>query len=364
MRKTTNDTRSTTPARRSHPRRPDKALAFLASLASEFTAVLNLNQLVDRVLESLRAQVGFDSCTIGLLDERAGDCITVVGAAGLRVDFRGLVIPRGHGLHWAVMDAAGPLYVPDMQADLRVFRRDVRVRSGIYAPLIVHGRPIGVLSAHRSAVAAFTQGELDLLTVVARYLTGAFEVARLHEQFRVLAATDTLTGLSNRRAFITRLESELDRSRRAGRSFSLALVDVDGFKEINDTYGHAVGDAALIKIAGTFKRSIRAYDLAARFGGDEFVFLFPDTAATLGETVLRRLMRQEISVGETGGSVLLTLSWGIAAWPDDSDDPLGLIRAADARLYAKKREQPHAQPAKGHGPQKGSLRRTRLRHTR
>ena len=356
--------RSTATARRSARERPDKALAFLASLAREFTAVLSLNHLVDRVVESLRAEVGFDSCAIGLLDERSRDVMTVVGAAGLRADFRGLIIPRGQGLHWAVMDAGRPLYVPDMQADDRVFRRDVRVRSGIYAPLIVHGRPIGVLSAHRSTAAAFTQGELDLLTVVARYLSGAFEVARLHEQFRVLATTDTLTGLPNRRSFIDRLRSELDRSRRSGRAFSLAMVDLDGFKSINDTYGHAVGDATLIKIAGTFKRSIRGYDLAARFGGDEFVFLFPDTSPTLGATILHRLMRHEIPLDDTGHSVWLTLSWGIAAWPGDSDDPVELVRIADARLYAKKREQPHADTTTAHGSKVASLSPARTRRTR
>jgi PAS domain S-box-containing protein len=166
----------------------DKALAFLARLASEFTAVLGLSGLVDRVLESLREEVGFNSCTIGLLDERDRDALRIVGANGIRADFRGLIIPRGHGLNWAVIESGAPLYVPDMQADPRVFRRLEPVRSGIYAPLIVEGRPIGVLSAHRSEAHAFTADDLDLLTVAARYLAGAFEVARLHEQLEHRAA--------------------------------------------------------------------------------------------------------------------------------------------------------------------------------
>ncbi len=164
------------------PERSEKALAFLARLAGEFTAVLHLQELVDRVLESLREALGFDSCTIALLDDVSPDILTMVGAAGIRAQFRGLTIPRGHGVTWAVMEAGTPLYVPDMDADPRIYRRDPKVKSGIYAPLTARGRSIGVLSAHRGQVDAFTPQDLDLLTVVARYLAGAFEVARLHER--------------------------------------------------------------------------------------------------------------------------------------------------------------------------------------
>ncbi len=161
---------------------PDKALRLLAHMAGEFTSVLNMQDLIKHVLASLRDEVGFDSCTIGLLDQSDPDVLTLAGAAGLRADFQGLIIPRGHGLNWAVMESCKPLRVPDMHADPRIFRRDDRIRSGIYAPLTVHGRAIGVLSAHRGEVDAFSQKDLDLLTVVARYLAGAFEVARLYEE--------------------------------------------------------------------------------------------------------------------------------------------------------------------------------------
>ncbi len=161
---------------------PDKALGFLARMAGEFTSVLNMQDLINRVLESLRDEVEFDSCTIGLIDQSDAEALTLAGATGLRADFQGLIIPRGQGLNWVVIDSRTPLRVPDMHADPRVFRRDDRVRSGIYTPLIVHERAIGVLSAHRSEVDAFSQDDLDLLTVVARYLAGAFEVARLYDE--------------------------------------------------------------------------------------------------------------------------------------------------------------------------------------
>ncbi len=159
-----------------------RAVKFLARLAGEFTAVLNLPDLVRRVLDSLGEEFGFDSCSVALLDEQTPDVLTVVGATGIRVGFEGLALPRGRGLHWAAIEAGEPLYVPDMHADPRVFRRDDRIRSGIYAVLSVQGRRIGVLSAHRNTVGAFTPGDLDLLMIVAGYLAGAFEVARLYRE--------------------------------------------------------------------------------------------------------------------------------------------------------------------------------------
>ncbi|HEX4836885.1 MAG TPA: GAF domain-containing protein, partial [bacterium] len=145
-------------------------------------AVLSLPNLVTRVLDSLRDEFGFDSCTVALLDEHNPDVLTLVGGTGIRTGFLGLVIPQGQGLHWAVMEAKAPLYVPDMHADPRVFRREERIRSGIYAPLVVQSRPIGVLSAHRGRVDAFPASDLNLLTIVAGYLAGTFEVARLYEE--------------------------------------------------------------------------------------------------------------------------------------------------------------------------------------
>jgi len=168
--------------RRAPQRERDKALGFLARLVGDFSTVLKLPDLVKRVLESLREEFGFDSCTVALLDEHNADVLTLLGGSGIRTGFQGLVIPRGRGLHWAVMEAKAPVYVPDMHADPRVFRRDDRIRSGIYAPLIVQSRPIGVLSAHRGKVNAFPPSDVKVLTIIAGYLAGAFEVARLYEE--------------------------------------------------------------------------------------------------------------------------------------------------------------------------------------
>jgi diguanylate cyclase (GGDEF)-like protein len=314
---------------------PAKALAFLARLATEFTAALDVTALVSEVLPMLRDEVGFDSCTVGLVNA-SHDTIRLVGAAGIRAAFKGLEIPRGHGLNWIVVESGHPLYVPDLQDDARVYRQQPGVRSGIYAPLTVRDRTIGVLSAHGSAVDAFTPEDLNMLTVVARYLAGAFEVARLHEELRELAATDPLTRLPNRRCMMERIQAELSRARRHGETVSIALVDFDDFKHVNDTRGHLVGDAVMVAVARTLKRGMRAHDVPGRWGGDEFLLLFPHTGRDDAQAVFDRLRQIEVTVTGDQVPIVVMLSYGLATWPQDGADVDALMAAADRRLYAMK----------------------------
>src|SRR5205807_380880 len=134
-----------------------------------------------------------------------------------------------------------------------------------------------VLRAHRERAGAFARADLDVLTVVGRYLTGAVEVARLHDQLKDLAATDSLTGLANRRCFFERFTVEIARSRRKDRPVTVVLLDLNGFKAVNDAHGHAKGDEVLIWVGEAITKAIRSYDLAARFGGDEFILMLPET---------------------------------------------------------------------------------------
>jgi diguanylate cyclase (GGDEF)-like protein len=167
--------------------------------------------------------------------------------------------------------------------------------------------------------------------------TSTLDAARLHEQMRDQAATDSLTGLANRRTFIDRLTAEIARASRTNRRLSIAMLDLNGFKRINDTYGHAVGDVALIKVAKYLGRSIRGADLVARFGGDEFVLLFSEMEADLAEKTLARLRVDDMTVPEAGERHLpLSLSWGIATCPEDGLEINALLHAADRRLYAMK----------------------------
>ena len=273
-----------------------RALGFLARLASDFTTVLSLPDLLEHVIRVMYEETEFDSCAISLIDTDNPNVLRIRATSGLQNASRGDAIPRGKGLGWACVESGRPLMVPDILADPRTHNPNPAIRSGMWAPLVAHSRIIGLVSAFRGTPGAFTQTDLDLLTIVGRYLAGAIEVARLYEQLKDLAAVDSLTGLANRRHFLERLDSEIARSRRRGHTLSIALLDLDGFKGINDAYGHIVGDDVLRQVAQALGCGVRESDVVARFGGDEFVLLFPESTHAAVQRVLKDLQIPEISV--------------------------------------------------------------------
>jgi len=173
------------------------------------------------------------------------------------------------------------------------------------------------------------------------YLTRAFNtlVSRLREkesqgELEKLSLTDSLTGLYNRRHLMGTLASEVQRSRRLRRAFSVLLADVDRFKQYNDTHGHLAGDAALVKIAEVFRKTTRQVDCVARYGGEEFVVMLLEanlaTATLVAERIRARVAEQDVGEGH------LTLSIGVAEYPDGGDTPEELIATADGAMYKAK----------------------------
>lgn len=320
-----------------HPTMAPKPAAFLARLAGDLTALLCLPDLAQRALEALDAEVGFDSCLIGVLDGQNPDVLTFVGASGHGRSFRGRKVPRVAGLPWAVLESGRPLCVPDLHAEPEVLDWADGVRSAIYAPLAVQGRAIGVLSAFRCDAGAFAAAELEYLTTVAGYLAGACEVARLCEHHRTSAATDPLTGLKNRRAFLDETATELDVSRRTGRPLAMAMLDLDGFKAVNDALGHAAGDVVLVRVAEALRRCTRSDDMVVRWGGDEFVLLLRDTTASQAHQLMERMPDISVPVRDDSENTRLAVSWGIASCPSDGDSQEILMHVADARLFDMKR---------------------------
>ena len=165
-------------------------------------------------------------------------------------------------------------------------------------------------------------------------LSGALlDQARLFEQVRSMAVTDPLTGLSNYRRLISVLEAELDRSRRTQRPFSVVLLDMDGLKVINDQYGHLTGSRSLVRIGKILRNHSRAIDTAARYGGDEFAVVLPEAGKDIASRIVSRI-RERLSAEPERPA--LSVSAGVAAFPEDGDTPERLLGAADRELYAMK----------------------------
>jgi diguanylate cyclase (GGDEF)-like protein len=184
-------------------------------------------------------------------------------------------------------------------------------------------------------VNAFTAEDVALLTVVAGYIAGALGVAREYERLQRLSATDPLTKLPNRRHFLEGLDLELARSARSGSPMAIVLLDLDNFKAINDVYGHAAGDAALIQVGTALRRRLRTTDTVARYGGDEFMVLLYATDPELIPVIMQRVTPITVTVNEAPQTI--TLAWGAASRPRDGTEATALLRIADTRLYAMKK---------------------------
>jgi diguanylate cyclase (GGDEF)-like protein len=180
----------------------------------------------------------------------------------------------------------------------------------------------------------FFLAELSKVVSYAIILCGALiDQARLFDQVRSMAVSDSLTGLANYRRLIAVIESELDRSRRTQRPFSVILLDMDGLKTINDKFGHLVGSRSLVRLAKILRNHSRAIDTPARYGGDEFALVLPEAPKEIATRVASRVRERLASEVEEPE---LSVSAGIAAYPEDGDTAEKLLGAADRMLYRMK----------------------------
>ena len=180
----------------------------------------------------------------------------------------------------------------------------------------------------------FFLAEISKTLSYAVMLSGALlDQARLFEQVRSMAVSDPLTGLANYRRLLSVLEAELDRSRRTQRAFSVVLLDMDGLKAINDQFGHLTGSRALVRLGKILRSHSRAIDTAARYGGDEFALVLPEAGRDIAARVVGRVRERLASESEPPA---LSVSAGVAAFPEDGDTPEKLLAAADRALYRMK----------------------------
>lgn len=182
--------------------------------------------------------------------------------------------------------------------------------------------------------APFTLAQMMKVGSYALVLAGALlDNARLFDQVRQLAVTDSLTGLANYRTLITVMETEIQRSRRTGRPFAILLLDLDGLKAINDRHGHLIGSRAICRLSNVLRMHSRAMDTAARYGGDEFAVVLPEAGAEAAAGVGSRICERLAKDGEFPH---VTVSVGAAVFPRDGETIEALFNSADVRLYSMK----------------------------
>lgn len=214
--------------------------------------------------------------------------------------------------------------------------------SIIGIPLKAGPEVVGVLNIAYQTRQSFNRNRLRLLGLLADQAAAAIVNVRLHAMMKQQAITDTLTGLANRRAFDERLVEEVKRCNRYHHTASLMMIDLNGFKNINDTFGHPTGDHVLQIVANCLQDSIRDTDFLARYGGDEFALILPETTRTqalsLDAKISEALSRCEMPWTADGNPLKVTLCTGTATYPEDAGDAESLLAEADAQLYIRKGE--------------------------
>ncbi len=261
-------------------------------------------------------------------------------------------IPRANGMTYTVARGGQMIIVEDMQ-NHPIFRTAPKEWSGsiIGIPLKVGDTVVGVMNLSRMAVGGFTNSELRLLSLLSDQAAVAISNASLHQLISRQAYSDTLTGLPNRRALDERLEEEVLSARRNSYSFAVIMMDLDGFKQVNDTYGHATGDDVLRTVFNQMARGVRNTDFLARYGGDELTLILSQTEMSSAQIVSEKIlegMRNIKYMLPDGHRLKLGISGGIAIYPVHARNGSDLLRAADTALYhAKKHKRGTFEIARG-----------------
>jgi len=213
------------------------------------------------------------------------------------------------------------------------------IASAVAIPLVAHGEVIGTLAMYSTEPRRFSNDTRRLVRLYAAQAAIAIANAQLLAETHRLARDDDLTGVMNRRSLMERLESELHAATRHGDLLAVALCDVDGLKSVNDSAGHLAGNEVLIKVARVMRESVRAEDVVARFGGDEFVVMLPRTGLLPAQALVGRMsarLREETYHWAGVEHNVPRVSFGLAWFPEDGRTADDLLAAADERMYEDK----------------------------
>jgi len=217
---------------------------------------------------------------------------------------------------------------------------DEGIRSLIAVPLKIQNKIVGILYVDDFVPRRFPQQLLSLLSILASFAAMSIDNARLHEKMRSLACTDGLTGLYNHRQFKHMIRDEVTRASRYQKPLGLVMFDIDDFKKFNDTYGHPNGDKVLVAVAEILQGTLREYDLAFRYGGEEFIVILPEADLSMALAAAERARRAiEAESGrylDGVGARGVTVSVGVASYPRDGDDDVALFKSVDDLLYQAK----------------------------
>jgi diguanylate cyclase (GGDEF)-like protein len=322
---------------------PLEDLLVFHQLARSLTSSFDLDTILRTILEHMERFIEADLWTLLILDKSANELYYAVAAGGEQEALRGLRIKVGQGPAGWVAEHGETLIVTNSADDPRLRENDPaqsgRVHSVIAMPLRGRKGTHGVIEIINPRTDQMTDYTIAFLHILADHAAIAIENAHDVTSIQQLTITDDCTGLFNARHLYHVLDRELKRSAAEGTPVSLAFLDLDRFKEVNDVHGHLIGSELLAHTGRRLQQLSRSHDLCFRYGGDEFVVLMPNTAADAAAfhatSMLSSLMETRFRM-KNGILLSVMASLGLATAPADGATVHAIIGTADSRMYAVK----------------------------
>ncbi len=333
--------------RRKRMETAEREQRFLAEALRDTAAALNstleITEVLDSILGNVERVVPHRAASIMLIEAgiarvARGRGYKEMGIWDLikSVKFRVADMPN---LRWMV-ETGQPYVLDDTRGatDWVIYPETSWIRSNVCAPIIIKGKTSGFINLDSDIPRFFDAVHAERLQAFANQSAVALENARLYRELQQLASTDELTSLFNRRRFFELGHNEVERSLRFGHPLTLMIMDADYFKQINDTYGHMVGDQVLNAVARRCRANLRNIDIVARYGGDEFVFLLLESDEAAALPAAQRILTAitETPFDTDSGPVAMTVSMGMAQVSEYAPDLTTLIKHADQALYRAK----------------------------
>jgi diguanylate cyclase (GGDEF)-like protein len=319
-------------------------LEIFHGVAKALTSSLDLDSILQTIMEKMAEYFRPDNWSLLMVDEERDELYFAIAIGNAAETLKNVRLKVGEGIAGWVAKHGERLVVPDVMSDPRFAKRidemtQWETHSIICIPVRSKHRVLGVIQLVNVSMDGFGEAELYFLQSLCDYAAIAIENAKSVERIQELTITDDVTGLFNARHLYKTLDAEVYRSSRFGYEFSVIFIDLDHFKQVNDTHGHLVGSKLLAEIGYLIKAQLRLIDFAFRYGGDEFVVLLPQTGKDAALVVARRmrdLLRASIFNKEEGLNLNIRASMGMATFPYDAKTPHDIIRQADEMMYLVK----------------------------